>query len=147
MRTGYAHLPLHYGHAPRWLFDRMKKLSKEIIKIIVYEYGQDELLRRFADPFWFQGFACVIGFDWHSSGSTTVTCGVLKEALDPEEIGVAIAGWKGKASRKTLDEIEKIGETLSLTSRKIEDLKYASRMAAKVDTAQFKMVTIYIIML
>ncbi|MFC2013515.1 DUF763 domain-containing protein [Chloroflexota bacterium] len=29
-RTGIANLPLHYGKAPRWLFDRMVKLAREI---------------------------------------------------------------------------------------------------------------------
>jgi len=30
MRTGIAQLPLHYGKTPRWLFDRMKFLAREI---------------------------------------------------------------------------------------------------------------------
>jgi len=133
MRTGYAHLPLHYGHTPKWLFEKMKKLSYEIVRIIVYEYGRDEFLRRISDPFWFQAFSCVIGFDWHSSGTTTVTCGVLKEAVSPEEFGIGITGGKGKASRKTPKEIEKIADVFSLSSKKIENLKYSSKMSAKVD--------------
>ncbi|MCK4404482.1 MAG: DUF763 domain-containing protein, partial [candidate division Zixibacteria bacterium] len=44
MRTGIANLPLHYGSAPRWLFDRMKKLAREITHIIVWEYGPEEFL-------------------------------------------------------------------------------------------------------
>lgn len=32
-RTGYAELPLHYGKAPRWLFDLMKKLWLLVIGI------------------------------------------------------------------------------------------------------------------
>ncbi|MHB8155985.1 MAG: DUF763 domain-containing protein [Desulfocucumaceae bacterium] len=30
------------------------------------------------DPFWFQSLGCVVGFDWHSSGLTTVLCGALR---------------------------------------------------------------------
>jgi hypothetical protein len=30
MRSGTANLPLHHGHAPRWLFERMTRLSAEI---------------------------------------------------------------------------------------------------------------------
>jgi hypothetical protein len=26
------------------------------------------MLRRLSDPFWFQAFGCVLGFNWHSSG-------------------------------------------------------------------------------
>jgi len=133
MRTGYANLPLHYGHTPRWLFEEMKRLSREIIKIVIYEFGREEFLRRISDPFWFQGFSCVIGFDWHSSGTTTVTSGVLKEVIDPEEFGIGVAGGKGRASRKASKEIESIGEELSLSTKKIEELKYSSKMSAKVD--------------
>ncbi len=33
-RTGIANLPLHHGKAPRWLFDRMVKLAREITIVI-----------------------------------------------------------------------------------------------------------------
>ena len=132
-KTGVANLPLHPGKAPRWLFKRMVSLSKGIAEVIIYEYGKDEFLRRISDPFWFQALSCVLGYDWHSSGTTTVTCGALKEAIDPEQFGLAITGGKGKASRKTLSEVEKIGELYNLSTSSIEELQYSSRMAAKVD--------------
>jgi hypothetical protein len=71
MRTGSANLPLHGGHAPRWLFERMVKLSAEIASWIVVEQGTAELFQRLSDPLWFQAFGAVIGMDWHSSGVTT----------------------------------------------------------------------------
>ncbi|ATZ60826.2 MAG: DUF763 domain-containing protein [Methanosarcinales archaeon Met12] len=77
-RTGITNLPLHRGKAPRWLFDRMVRLAGGITEVVVYEYGQEEFLRRVADSYWFQAFSCVLGFDWHSSGTTTTTCGALK---------------------------------------------------------------------
>ncbi len=132
-KTGVANLPLHPGKAPRWLFKRMVLLSKGIIEVISYEYGKDEFLRRLSDPFWFQALSCVLGFDWHSSGTTTVTCGALKEAVKSEEYGFTIAGGKGKASRKTPAEIEQIGEQYNFSTARIENLKYSSRMAAKID--------------
>jgi hypothetical protein len=132
-KTGLANLPLHPGKAPKWLFERMVKLSRGIFEVISYDYDKDEFLRRISDPFWFQALSCVLGFDFHSSGCTTVTCGALKEALDPTMHGFAIAGGKGKTSRKTPSEIEEIGENFSLSTSKIEDLQYSSRMAAKVD--------------
>lgn len=134
-RTGVATLPLHSGKAPRWLFKRMVALSKEITKIIVYEYGADELLRRLSDPFWFQAFSCVLGYDWHSSGTTTVTCGALKEAINPMDLGVTLAGGKGKASQHTLEEIQIYGENCNLSTSLIDRLKYCSRMTAKVDNS------------
>ena len=132
-KTGVANLPLHPGKAPRWLFKRMVGLSKGIAEVIVYEYGTDEFLRRLSDPFWFQAFSCVLGYDWHSSGTTTVTCGAIKEAINPEDFGVVLCGGKGKASHHTLAEIETSSEKYNLSTSVIEHLQYCSRMAAKVD--------------
>ncbi len=133
-KIGHAVLPLHSGHAPAWLTSRMKKFSNEVACLIVNEYGAEEFLNRLADPYWFQAFGCVLGFDWHSSGVTTVVTGVLKDVLRFDRHEVQVAGGKGGASRKTPQEIEALGEIANLSSRRIEDLKYASRMCAKVDT-------------
>ncbi len=80
-RTGVAYLPLHGGSAPRWLFDRMVRLSFEFTLIIVEWFRPGEMLTRLSDPHWFQAFGCLLGFDWQSSGLTTVVCGALKQAL------------------------------------------------------------------
>jgi len=131
-RTGIANLPLHGGKAPRWLFERMAKLAREITVAIVAEYGAEEMLRRLSDPYWFQALGCVLGYDWHSSGVTTVVCGALKEGTKPlqNELGLYIAGGKGGTSRKTPSEIETAGNILK---KDLSNLVYASRMAAKVD--------------
>ncbi|MFN2632151.1 MAG: DUF763 domain-containing protein [Thermoanaerobaculia bacterium] len=133
-RTGIANLPLHGGKAPPWLFGRMVRLSREIAGHVVAEHGADEMLRRLSDPFWFQAFGCVLGFDWHSSGVTTTVCGALKEGIRGSEadFGFYVAGGKGATSRKTPGEIAAACETLSLEPK---PLVYASRMAAKVDSA------------
>jgi len=132
-RTGVARLPLHYGKAPRWLVIRMQKLAKEIVTIIIDEYGTDDFLKRISDPFWFQALGCVLGYDWHSSGVTTVVTGVLKQAVVPEDHGIAVCGGKGKVSRQTPLEIGNIGERFGFSSDKIQNLQYASKMSAKVD--------------
>jgi len=129
-------LPLHGGYAPAYLIDRMIKLSGSIAKVIVNEYGAHEFLRRLSDPLWFQAFGCVLGFDWHSSGVTTVVTGVLKQSLKVEEHGISIAGGKGKKSTRAKNEIPILAEKYhNLSSNKIDSLMYASRMAAKVDNA------------
>lgn len=129
-------MPLHGGAAPRWLFERMVSLSREITQYIAGEFGVAEMLRRLADPVWFQSLGCVLGFDWHSSGLTTTTTGALKEALRDlgPEMGLFIAGGKGKTSLKTPEEIRQFGERFSL-GQPAESLVYASRMSAKVDNA------------
>src|SRR5919199_3245022 len=132
--TGYASLPLHGGKAPAWLFSRMVRLSREIVIYLASEYGTHEVLRRLSDPFWFQAFGCVLGFDWHSSGVTTTVCGAVKEAVKDidRELGFFAAGGKGKTSRKTPAQIIDFCERLGCDP---QPLVYASRTAAKVDSA------------
>src|ERR671936_2233660 len=107
MRTGQADLPLHGGRAPRWLFDRMTSLAREMSLAVVEAEGPHGLMRRLADPVWFQALGCVLGFDWHSSGVTTTVCGALKEGLRGlyADTGLIVAGGKGRASRRTPAEI------------------------------------------
>ena len=132
MRKGIANLPLHYGKAPPWLFKRMVELSRSIVELMVIEHGRKTLLERLSDPFWFQAFGCVLGFDWHSSGLTTTVCGALKESLRglDRELGVFVVGGKGKSALRTPEELEKLGE---LTGLDTENLKDVSRLVAKVD--------------
>ncbi len=131
-RTGIANLPLHTGKAPRWLFEKMVLLAQKMVELIVIEQGTDELLKKLSDPFWFQAFGCVLGFDWHSSGLTTTVCGAIKAGLSNigHELGVFVVGGKGKQALNTPNEIEIYANKYSLNG---DFLKYVSRMVAKVD--------------
>jgi len=133
-RTGIANLPLHYGKVPPWLFGRMCQLAREITIVTITEFGTEEMLRRLSDPFWFQAFGCVLGYDWHSSGVTTTVCGAMKEGMRglERELGLFVAGGKGRTSRKTPAEIENTGHLLKVNP---SSLIYASRMSAKVDNS------------
>ena len=51
-RTGFAHLPLHGGKAPRYLFERMVPLSREIVIFLASEFGREEVLRRLEAEDW-----------------------------------------------------------------------------------------------
>src|ERR1051325_197610 len=133
-RTGFAHLPLHSGKAPRWLFERMVPLSREIVIFLATEFGREEVLRRLSDPYWFQAFGCVLGFDWHSSGLTTTVCGALKEGLrgTENELGIFVAGGKGAPPGRTREEIT---PACDRRGRDPAPLVYASRISAKVDNS------------
>ena len=133
-RTGTAQLPLHGGRAPAWLFSRMVQLAREITIHVVSEFGPEEMLRRLSDPFWFQAFGCVLGFDWHSSGVTTTVTGAVKEGIKglERDLRLHAGGGKGAVSLRTPSEIVAACERLSIDSR---PLVYASRMSAKVDSA------------
>src|SRR3982751_3462905 len=133
-KAGTADLPLHGGHVPKWLADRMTRLGAVISEAIVIEYGRDELLRRLAHPFWFQSFGAVMGMDWHSSGITTSVVGALKRGLTPlqKELGIHVCGGRGKHSRQTPQELVEIGERVGFDG---SALATASRLVAKVDSA------------
>jgi uncharacterized protein len=133
-RTGGADLPLHGGSVPRWLADRMTRLGAVMSQAIVHHYGRDELLRRLANPFWFQSFGAVMGMDWHSSGITTSVIGALKRGLTPlqGELGIHVCGGRGRHSRQTPQELIAIGDRVGIDGA---GLAQSSRLVAKVDNA------------
>lgn len=133
-RAGSLELSLHGGKAPTWLTVRMKKLASAILAMIVDEYGQEKLLVNLSDPLWFQALSCVLAYDWDSSGTTTVTCGVLKDVLSSMDLGMRAVGGKGSRSRRTIDELAGATAELDLDSSALERLRYSSRMCAKVDS-------------
>jgi hypothetical protein len=132
MRTGTATLPLHWGSTPPWLFEKMTKLAREITIAIISEYNSSLMLEKLSNPFWFQSFGCVLGFDWHSSGLTTTVCGAIKEGVRglENDFGFFVAGGKGRTSRKTPFEIEFYSQKYSFNPK---PLVYASKISAKVD--------------
>mgnify|MGYP001772535622 CR=1 FL=1 len=128
---GVADLPLHEGRVPAHLFRRMLELGSVIARYIVEEFGPSELTERLADPFWFQAFNNVIGMDWDSSGSTTVTLYVLKHVFPPEQIRdyeLAVIGGKGKDALNTPVEAKKLDGHVD-----VDVLVRVSRLAAKID--------------
>jgi hypothetical protein len=131
-RSGTADLPLHYGHVPLWLADRMSKLGFAIVETIALEFSTSEVISKLSNPFWFQSFGAVMGMDWHSSGITTSVLGALKKSVNPhsKELGIYICGGKGKHSMKTPQELLFVGEKTGLDGN---DLANCSRLAAKVD--------------
>ncbi|MGC9031349.1 MAG: DUF763 domain-containing protein [Minisyncoccia bacterium] len=137
IQKGIATFTLDYGKCPKWLFERMTKLGREIIRVIISEYGPEEFIKRISDPVWFQSLGTVLAFDWNASGLTTILTAALKEAIKgrEKEFGIFICGGKGKTSRKTPEQIQKWGEYLLLPKETIDNLIYNSKIAAKVDSS------------
>jgi hypothetical protein len=131
-RSGTADMPLHYGHVPKWLSERMSRMGLAITEAIIAEYGTAEVLRRLSDPFWFQSLGAVMGMDWHSSGITTSVMGALKSAINPlsKELGIYICGGKGKSSRNTPQELLLYSNRNGLNG---DELVRSSKLSAKVD--------------
>jgi uncharacterized protein len=137
MRRGVATFTLDNGHCPPWLFERMVKLGREMVDILVAELGPDEFIARISDPVWFQSLGTVLAFDWNASGLTTILTAALKEAIRgrERELGIFICGGKGKTSLKTPEQIEQWGMRLGLPGGVVSNLTYNSKMAAKVDSS------------
>lgn len=137
MRRGIATFTLDTGTCPRWLFERMVRLGRSMIEVLVDDYGPDEFIQRIADPVWFQSLGTVLAFDWNASGLTTILTAALKEAIRGQEqdLGIFICGGKGKTSRKTPEEILNWGQRLNLSEKKTDELSHSSKMAAKVDSS------------
>jgi hypothetical protein len=131
-RSGSADLPLHGGHVPLWLSERMAKLGLAIVETIAMEFSTAEVISKLANPFWFQSFGAVMGMDWHSSGITTSVLGALKKSVNPhaKELGIYICGGKGKSSMKTPEELINVGNRTGLNGLELAGL---SRLTAKVD--------------
>lgn len=131
-RSGSADLPLHYGHFPMWLAERMSKLGFAIVETIAMEFGTSEVISKLANPFWFQSFGAVMGMDWHSSGITTSVLGALKKSVNPhsKELGIYICGGKGKHSMQTPRELLWVGERTGLDGNMLSN---CSKLTAKVD--------------
>ncbi|MEO8129678.1 MAG: DUF763 domain-containing protein [Bryobacteraceae bacterium] len=131
-RSGHADLPLHGGHVPAWLADRMTTLGTAIVESIVHHYGTHAFLERISSPHWFQALGSVMGMDWHSSGITTSVIGALKRGLNPRahELGIYVCGGRGRHSRSTPDELRRIAGLRGFDG---ESLVRASRLTAKVD--------------
>lgn len=131
-RSGSADLPLHNGHVPMWLAERMSKLGLAIVETIAAEFSTSEVISKLSNPFWFQSFGAVMGMDWHSSGITTSVMGALKRAVNPhsKELGIYICGGKGKHSLQTPNELRAVGNKTGLNG---DELALYSRLTAKVD--------------
>lgn len=137
MKRGVATFTLDNGKCPKWLFERMVLLGREMAEVLVAEFGPDEFIKRIADPVWFQSLGTVLAFDWNASGLTTTLTAALKEAIRGREgqLGIFICGGKGKTSRKTPDQISGWAWTLGMPGKHAENLIYNSRMSAKVDSS------------
>ena len=132
-QTGVVDLALVNGSVPH--YEEMVKLAEAISAAIVTEYGTFEFIKRLSNPLFFQSFACVIGWEWWTSGSGTVVLRALKDALMKENLGIKVVGGKGLAGRKISQELEIAGEEFNLSTDKIENLKYVSKISAKVDSS------------
>ncbi len=109
---------MRLARGPVWHYRHLKELAVELVKFMVEEVGEEETLRKFAHPIWFQAFSTVLGFEWQFSGSTTVPLRALQEGLPPD-FPLKVYGGKGRVEVP-------------------EEWREVSRRAAKFDSAAFQ---------
>ncbi|MGP6220792.1 DUF763 domain-containing protein [Caldiplasma sukawensis] len=131
-RKGMADLPLHYGKPPEFLFNKMVKLTGLICKTVTEVFGTEELIRRFADPFWFHSLSLVTGFDWNSSGATTTTFHALKIYAENNEVDFFLAGGKNENIGKKSQDLERI--KYNGNQLKIEKMKKDTDLLLRSDS-------------
>lgn len=137
MHRGVATFTLDTGQCPKWLYERMVKLGREIVQLLIIEFGPDEFIKRLGDPVWFQALGTVLAFDWNASGLTTILTASLKDSIRgmEKDLGIFICGGKGKTSLKTPEQITDWSQKLALPNSYSKSLVYNSKMSAKVDSS------------
>ena len=133
--TGFASLPLHGGKAPRGCSGAWSGCRARSSSTSPASSAAREVLRRLSDPFWFQAFGCVLGFDWHSSGVTTTVCGAVKEGHQGHRSRARILRRRRQRRRLAQDAAADRRRSASGSAAMPQPLVYASRTAAKVDSA------------
>ncbi|MEM3372962.1 MAG: DUF763 domain-containing protein, partial [Candidatus Anstonellales archaeon] len=128
-----TYLPLHSGKAPKWLMNKMIKLTKEFIEYFLSIHGHKEFILTLSNQYWFQAYSCFIGFDWHSSGTTTTTCYAIKQALKELNCGIELFGGKGTNMQRVKDEMSAFCSSHRMNYEKFEKFFYISKKIAKAD--------------
>lgn len=116
-------------------FSEMVKLGGEISRLMVEEHGEAFYVSRLSDAGWLACLACVLGFEWDTSGQTTVTLAALKEALSGLDLGVRIIGGKGRSGWSITREVNEVTEELGLGEEERRALLRTSILTRKVDDA------------
>jgi len=127
-------LALRKGNVPQWMFNRMVRAASPMVDAIIEENGVEGFLRTLSDPLGFQLLTAALGFEDGSSGSTTVTCGVLKRVIDGRR-DVMAAGRKKRAALRVPDEVHELADMRGIPEDVEARMLEASRMTAKVDGA------------
>ena len=97
-RTGSAHLPLHAGKAPRWLFSRMVRLSREISIFLVAESAARRCCAA-CPTLLVPGVRLRARLRLALERVTTTVCGALKEGLRGLDTSSG-SSWRAARARR-----------------------------------------------
>jgi len=131
MKTGTPTAPSS-RHVPSWLAGRMARLGRVVVEALVLEYSRDEVLRRLANPFWFQALGCVMGWIGIPRASRPA-CWVRSNGSGPVQWSwVCMSAGTRSPFAPHPGGTARAGERVSVDA---PALVRASRLVAKVDSA------------
>lgn len=131
-RSGLKDLEIHYTYKSKWYFERAEKILTALVDSYLSLHGPKRFLRGLSSPIFFDALSVASFLDELEGGATAIMATIFKNIIKPE-IGLAVVGGKRIEGYRVPAELDIIGREFSFSSEKLEELKYASRMVAKVD--------------
>lgn len=131
-RTGLRDLKIHYTHKSRWYYERAEKILTALVDSYLGLYGPQKFLIGLSSPVFFDALSVASFLNELEGGATTIMATIFKNVIRPED-GLAVVGGKRLEGYRVPAELDIIEKEFNFGSKKLEELKYASRMVAKVD--------------
>lgn len=131
-RSGLRDLEIHYTYRSRWYYERAEKILTALIDSYLSLHGSKKFLRGLSSPVFFDALSTASFLDELEGGATTIMATVFKNIIRPEN-GLAVIGGKRLEGYRVPAELDIVGREFGFSSEKLEELKYASKMVAKVD--------------
>ncbi|MEM1583267.1 MAG: DUF763 domain-containing protein [Nitrososphaerota archaeon] len=131
-RSGLRDLEIHYTYRSRWYYERAEKILTALVDSYLSLHGPRKFLRGLSSPVFFDALSVASFLDELEGGATTIMATVFKNIIRPED-GLAVVGGKRLEGYRVPAELDIVGREFGFSSEKLEKLKYASRMVAKVD--------------
>lgn len=131
-RSGLRDLEIHYTYKSRWYFERAEKILSALIESYLGLYNPKKFLIGLSSPIFFDALSVASFLDELQGGATTIMAAIFKNVIRPGS-GLAVIGGKRIEGYRVPADLEVVGREFGFSPEKLEKLKYASRMVAKVD--------------
>lgn len=131
-RSGLRDLEIHYTYKSKWYFERAEKILTALVESYLSLHGAKRFLKGLSSPVFFDALSVASFLDELEGGATTIMAAIFKNIIKPE-IGLAVVGGKRVEGYKVPAELDIIGRYFGFSSERLDELKYASKMVAKVD--------------
>ena len=132
-RAGIREMRNNAGRYASFNYTRACNILREVSRTFLEGFGPDDFVDALSQPFFTDFLLVTAGLDEIGGASTLVLSAILKESITFND-GLAVLGGKFLAKFNVPKELDVAAEYLGLSPKKVEHLKYCSRMAAKIDS-------------